>query len=218
MEGEVELLQRLTECIVTYDVDNVHQVCEDALNAGIPVHKIVSDGLSRGMEIVGRKYEAGECFLAQLIMAGETMKEAMKILEPHFTPGDGVGSPGRVVLGTVKGDLHDLGKNLVALFLRAAGFQVVDLGIDVSAEQFIQAAEKHKPDVLGMSSLLTTSLPQMQTVVKELEKSGIRRNVKVILGGAPVSPQFGREIGSDAVAKDALDGVNICRTWTNSAT
>lgn len=216
MGSVVELLQRLSECVVTYDVENVQKACENALNAGISPYKAVSDGLSRGMEIVGRKYEAGECFLAELLIAGETMKEAMKILEPRFSPGESVESRGRVVIGTVRGDLHDLGKNLVTLLLRAAGFQVVDLGIDVSSEQFVRAVEDHKADVLGMSALLTTTILEMQTVIKELEKAGLKRNVKVILGGAPISQQFGREIGSDAVGKDAVDGVNICKTWSGS--
>jgi len=216
MGNEVELLQRLSECVVTYDVENVQKACENALNAGISPHRVVSDGLSRGMEIVGRKYEAGECFLVELLMAGETMKEAMKILEPHFSPGESVESRGRVVIGTVRGDLHDLGKNLVALLLRAAGFQVVDLGIDVSSDQFVRAVEGSKADVLGMSALLTTSISEMRTVIEKLEEARLRRNVKVILGGAPISQQFGREIGSDAVGKDAVDGVNICKIWSES--
>ena len=208
---EAILLEKLRDCITNCDTQGVQGACEDALNAGIQPYKAISNGLSKGMEIVGQKYENGEFFLAELLMAGETMKEAMKILGPHLTSGD-VKSLGTVVLGTVKGDLHDLGKSLVKMLLEAAGFQVVDLGIDVPTEQFIEAIKDKNADILAMSALLTTSMPEMQTVIRKFEAE-LRRKIKIIIGGAPITSEYGAEIGADAVGKDAIDGVNICKEW-----
>jgi corrinoid protein of di/trimethylamine methyltransferase len=215
MSSEEEILKRLRDCVVTFDSENVPKACEDALAAGIPAYEAIANGLSRGMEIVGQKYEAKECFLADLIMAGETMKEGMKILKPHLGTGD-LSAMGTVVIGTVKGDLHDIGKDIIATLLEAAGFQVVDLGVDVSAEEFVRAVGNHKADILGMSALLTTTMPEMQLVIRELEKAGLRGQLNVIIGGAAISPEYAREIGADAVGKDAVDGVNICKTWSGS--
>lgn len=215
MSSEKEILRRLTDCVVTFDSENVSKACEEALEAGIPAYEAITNGLSRGMEIIGRKYEAKDCFLADLIMAGETMKEGMKILQPHLRTGD-LSAIGAVVIGTVRGDLHDIGKDIVATLLEAAGFQIIDLGIDVSAEEFVRAVGNHKADVLGMSALLTTTMGEMKMVIKELENAGLRSKVKTIIGGAPISAEYGRAIGADAVGKDAVDGVNICKTWSSS--
>ena len=215
MSSEKEILKRLRDCVVTFDSENVPKACQDALAAGIPAYEAIANGLSRGMEIVGQKYEAKECFLADLIMAGETMKEGMKLLKPHLGTGD-LGAMGTVVIGTVKGDLHDIGKDIVATLLEAAGFQVVDLGVDVSAEEFVRGVGNHKADILGMSALLTTTMPEMQLVIRELEKAGLRGQLNVIIGGAAISSEYAREIGADAVGKDAVDGVNICKTWSGS--
>lgn len=215
MSSEKEILKRLRDCVVAFDSEDVPKACEDALAAGIPAYEAIVNGLSRGMEIIGRKYEAKECFLADLIMAGETMKEGMEILKPHLGMGD-LSAMGAVVIGTVKGDLHDIGKDIVVTLLEAAGFQVVDLGVDVSAEEFVRAVGNHKADILGMSALLTTTMPEMQLVIRELEKAGLRRQLNVIIGGAAISPEYAREIGADGVGKDAVDGVNICKTWSGS--
>ncbi len=164
------------------------------------------------MEEVGRKFEAGEFFLSELMMASEVMKEGMKILEPHIKKGT-VRNLGKVIAGTVEGDLHDIGKNLFVTLLRAAGFEVVDLGVDVKAEDFIKAIRKEKPDILAMSALLTLTLQGIENVIRTLEKSGLRRKVKVIVGGAPVTPQFGRKARVDFAADSAVQGVNKCREW-----
>ena len=213
MTGEEEILQRLRDSVATFDSENVQKTCEDALAAGIPAFKAIEDGLSKGMEIIGRKYETGECFLAELITAGETMKQGMKILEPHLKKGGGTEATGKVVIGTVRGDLHDLGKNIVVILLEAAGFQVIDLGINVSPEQFVRAVGEHKANILGMSALLTTTLAEMSSVIKELERTKLRNQVKVIIGGAPISAEYARQIGADAASRDAVKGVNICKKW-----
>ena len=212
MVDEREILNRLRDSIVNFDIEGVREACKDAVESGIPPYRAVIDGMAKGMEIVGQKYEANEYFLAELIMAGETMKEGMKILEPHLKAGD-VKATGRVVIGTVKGDLHDIGKNIVVTLLKAAGFDVIDLGIDVPAEKFVEAVKNNSPDIVAMSALLTTTMTEMENIIKELEKAGLRDKVKVIIGGAPITPDYARKIGADAAAKDAVEGVKICKEW-----
>ena len=213
MSTEKEVLAKLRDAIVNLDIDGVKKAAEEALAAGIPAYKAVIDGMAKGMEIVGQKYEDGEYFLAELIMAGETMKEGMAVLEPHLKVGD-IKTAGKVVIGTVRGDLHDIGKNVVATLLKAANFEVIDLGVDISAEQFIETVKKENPDILAMSALLTTTMIEMENVMKALEKEGLRDKVKVIIGGAPITPEYAKKIGADAAAKDAVEGVRICTEWT----
>ncbi|RJS76074.1 cobalamin-binding protein [Candidatus Bathyarchaeota archaeon] len=213
MSTEKEVLAKLRDAIVNLDIDGVKKAAEEALAAGIPAYKAVVDGMAKGMEVVGQKYEDGEYFLAELIMAGETMKEGMTVLEPHLKAGD-IKTAGKVVMGTVRGDLHDIGKNVVATLLKAANFEVIDLGVDISAEQFIETVKKENPDILAMSALLTTTMIEMENVMKALEKEGLRDKVKVIIGGAPITPEYAKKIGADAAARDAVEGIRICTEWT----
>jgi len=212
MPNEEEILAKLRDAIVNLDVEAVQKAAKEALEAGIPAYKAVVEGMAKGMEIVGQKYEAGEYFLAELIMAGETMKEGMAILEPHLKAGD-IKTAGKVVIGTVRGDLHDIGKNIVVTLLKAANFEVIDLGVDVSPEQFVEAVKKHNPQILAMSALLTTTMIEMESVIESLKKSGLRDKVKIIIGGAPITPEYAKKIGADAAAKDAVEGVRICSEW-----
>lgn len=209
---EADILDRLRDCIVNLDISGVQKACKDALATGIKPYRAIMDGMAKGMDIVGQKYEEKSYFLAELIMAGEVMKEGMKILEPHLKSEDLKGK-GRVVIGTVAGDLHDIGKNIVVNLLKAAGFDVIDLGVDVSVQRFFEAVREHKPDILGMSALLTTTMKEMELVIKEIEKAGLRGKVKTIIGGAPITPEFAEKIGADAAAGDAVKGVNICKEW-----
>ena len=211
---EEEILAKLRDCIVNLDIDNIQKVCREAIEAGIPAYKAITDGMAKGMDIVGQKYENNEYFLAELIMAGEVMKEGMKILEPYLKTGE-IETLGKVVIGTVRGDLHDIGKNIVITLLRSAGFEVIDLGTDVSPEAFVEAVRKNKPDVVAMSALLTTTMIEMKNVIKALEEAGLRDKLKIIIGGAPITPEFAREIGADAAARDAVEGVNICKSWVS---
>ena len=213
--GASDILQRLKDGVVNLDTEGTQKACIEALESEIPPYKAVSEGMGWGMKIVGEKYEAGEYFLSELIMAAEVMKDGMKILEPHLKAGD-VEIVGRVAIGTVKGDLHDIGKNLVATLLEAAGFAVTDLGVDVPAEKFISAIREHQTDILAMSTLLTTTMTGMDVVIRETERTGLRRKVKIIIGGAPITPEYARKIGADAAAKDAVEAVNICKTWMES--
>jgi len=210
-----EILTRLRDAIVNLDIEGVQKAAKDALEAGIPAYKAVIDGMAKGMEIVGQKYEDGEYFLAELIMAGETMKEGMAVLEPHLKAGD-MKTAGKVVIGTVRGDLHDIGKNVVVTLLKAANFDVIDLGVDVSAEQFVEAVKKHNPDIVAMSALLTTTMIEMENIIEELKKNGLRDKVKVIIGGAPITPEYAEKIGADAAARDAVEGVRICGEWVKA--
>ena len=212
MSKEEEILTRLRDAIVNLDIEGVQKAAKDALEAGIPAYKAVIDGMAKGMEIVGQKYEDGEYFLAELIMAGETMKEGMAVLEPHLKAGD-MKTAGKVVIGTVRGDLHDIGKNVVVTLLKAANFDVIDLGVDVSPEQFVEAVKKHEPNIVAMSALLTTTMIEMESVIKSLKEAGLRDKVKVIIGGAPITPEYAEKIGADAAAKDAVEGVRICTEW-----
>ena len=209
---EEEILGKIRDAIVNLDIDGVQNACKEAIEAGIPAYKAVTDGMAEGMVIVGEKYENNEYFLAELIMAGETMKEGMIVLEPHLKSGD-LKKIGKVVIGTVRGDLHDIGKNVVATLLGAAGFDIVDLGVDVPSEKFVQAIKESNPDILGMSALLTTTMIEMESVIKALKEAGVKDKVKIIIGGAPITQEYADKIGADAAARDAVQGVNICKSW-----
>lgn len=212
MPSEKAILTGLRDAIVNLDIEGAKKASEDALVAGIPAYRAVIEGMAKGMEIVGQKYEDGEYFLAELIMAGETMKEGMIVLEPHLKTGD-IKSPGKVVIGTVRGDLHDIGKNVVVTLLKAANFDIVDLGVDITAEQFVEAVKENNPDIVAMSALLTTTMIEMESVVKSLEKAGLRKKVRIIIGGAPITAEYAKRIGADAAARDAVEGVRTCNQW-----
>jgi len=212
MANKEEILGKIRDAIVNLDIDNIGRLCEEAVRAGVPAYEVVMEGMAKGMEIVGEKYERNEYFLAELIMAGETMKEGMKVLEPYLKAGE-LKKIGKVVIGTVRGDLHDIGKNIVATLLSAAGFDVIDLGVDVPPEKFVEAVRENSPDIVGMSALLTTTMVEMEDIIKELKKAGLRDKVKVIIGGAPITREFAEKIGADAAARDAVEGVNICKSW-----
>jgi 5-methyltetrahydrofolate--homocysteine methyltransferase len=209
---EAEILERLRDSVVNLDIEGVKKACQDALAQGIPPIKAITEGMAKGMEIVGQRYEAKEYFLAELVMSGEVMKEGMKILSPHIKDSD-VKKMAKAVVGTVKGDLHDIGKNIFATLMMAAGFEVVDLGVNISPEQFVEAVRNHKPRILGISALLTVTMQELENVIKELRKANLRNQVKVIVGGAPLTEEYAKKIGADAYAPDAVAGVNICKKW-----
>jgi 5-methyltetrahydrofolate--homocysteine methyltransferase len=214
MVSEDEILSNLQDAIVNLDIEGVKRASEEALSSGFPAYKAVVDGMAKGMEIVGQKYEDGEYFLAELIMAGETMKEGMMVLEPHLKAGD-IKIAGKVIIATVRGDLHDIGKNVVVTLLKAANFEIIDLGVDIKAEQFVEAVKEYNPDIVAMSALLTTTMIEMEAVVKKLKEAGLRENIKIIIGGAPITPEYAKKIGADAAAKDAVEGVRKCNEWVN---
>lgn len=187
------------------DVEEVRRNVKEALDSGVEPLKIV-EALSEALEEVGRKYEKREYFLSDLIMAGVLATEATKILEPHLVK-TGRKTLGKVVIGTVKGDIHDIGKNIVVMMLYANGFEVTDLGVDVPAERFAEAVKKEEPQILGLSALLTSTIGEMRNVIQVLEKEGVRGKVKVVVGGRPVTREFAEEIGADGYGRDAVEAV-----------
>lgn len=202
----------IRDSLIGLDIEATKLACRGALKAGLDPFRILNEALAPALNEVGRKFEDGEYFLAELIMAGEIMKESMKILERSMI----TSKPevrGSVVIGTVSGDLHSIGKDIVVTLLRANGLQVYDLGVDVPVEKFIVEVKGKRPDILAMSALLTTSMPEMMKTIKALEGAGIRSGLKIIIGGSPVSPEFAREIGADVASRDAVEGVNICLEW-----
>ncbi len=212
MADESEILGKLRDAIVALDIPGLQEACEETITAGVPAYRAVIEGMAKGMEIVGQKYEEGEYYLAELIMAGETMREGMAVLGSHLTAGE-VSRAGKAIIGTVKGDLHDIGKNVFLTLLRAANYEVIDLGVDVSPEGFLEAVKEHSPDILAMSALLTTTMVEMENVIAKLESEGVREGLKVLIGGAPITDDYAQKIGADAAARDAVDGVRIVNGW-----
>jgi len=206
-----ELFGEIKSALVEFEVDLLKVKAQEALDQGVEAEKIISI-LAEGMDVVGERYQAGEYFVTSLIIAGETMKEALEVLEPHLS-GQGGAKRGKLVMATVAGDIHDIGKNIFTTLMGTAGFEVIDLGVDVSAEAIVAAVEEHGPDILGLSALLTTNLEQFPLIVEMLEKEGLRNGVKIVVGGATVTDEFAEGVGVDALAKSAVEGVNICKAW-----
>jgi len=209
-----DYLQKIKECLVNMDLEGAKENAKKALEAGANPQDIISRGIAEGMDIVGRKFEEGEYFLSELLVAGEIAKEILKILNPYIKSGEvKLKKLGKVVIGTVRGDLHDIGKNIVAMMLNAAGFEVIDLGADVPPEKFVEAARENDANIVAMSALLSVTMPEMKVVIEELRKAGLRDKVKVIVGGAPVTEKYAKEIGADGYGENAIEGVKICKSW-----
>lgn len=206
----MDVLQKISEELQKGNYQEVPKLVQQALDAKIPPAKILSDGLVAGMDIVGDKFRRDELFMPEVLISAKAMQAGMDILRPKLIEA-GAKLAGTIVLGTVKGDLHDIGKNLVGMLLEGAGFQVIDLGIDVSSDKFVEAAKTHKPNVVGLSALLTTTMPRMKEVIESLVEAGIRKTVKVVIGGAPVTEKFAKDIGADGYAPDAASAVEKTR-------
>ncbi|RLE65754.1 MAG: cobalamin-binding protein [Thermoprotei archaeon] len=209
----MEIFNEIKKNMVELDDVKVKQLIEEALKKGVSPTEIVEKSLRPAMVEIGELFEKGEYFLAELVVAGDIFKEVMdELLLPALRKsGAEIEKLGTVVIGTVKGDLHDIGKSIVASMLRAAGFEVIDLGVDVSPEKFVEAVKKYNANIVGLSALLTTTMLEMKNVIEELKKAGLRDKVKVIVGGAPVTPEFAKEIGADAYARDAVEAVEVCK-------
>ena len=206
-----EALKTLKDALLSFNVEDVRREILNSMTLGVPIERLIETS-SEAMGEVGRRYEAGELFVTDLIVAGETMKEASSMLKPYIH-GNQVSKLGKIVLATVSGDIHDIGKNILSTLLTAAGFDVLDLGIDVPADVIVKAVKSSGARILGLSALLTTNLEQIPIVVKELEKEGIRKDVKVIVGGATVTEDYACRAGVDGYAKTAIAGVEICEKW-----
>lgn len=204
------MLEELKRAVLSGDDERAAELTKKALKEGIEPGKVLNEALIPAMEIVGREYEEGERYVPEMLISAEAMKAAMGVLRPRLVE-TGVRLKGKVVIGTVEGDLHDIGKNLVAMMLEGAGFEVIDLGVEVTAERFVQAVREHKPDVLGMSALLTTTMIHMPEVIEALKEAGLREEVKVIVGGAPVTQEYAEKIGADGYAPDAANAVAVVK-------
>ncbi len=211
MERE-KYLASLQESIVNLDFNAVVEVAKEAMDAGVDPHIAITEGMVPGMTIVGDKFESGEYFLSELVVAGEVMKEGLKVINPYIK-GDSAKRLGKVVIATVEGDAHDLGKNIVTTLLRVHNFEVVDLGQNVPTDKIIDAVKERKPDILGLSALLTVTMPKMGEAIAALKVADLREKIKVIVGGSPVTSEFAESIGADHCAVNALEGIKKCMEW-----
>ncbi len=208
------VLSEIAEKLVKGDAPVVKTLTEKALSQNIPAVNILNDGLVSGMNIVGEKFKNNEFFSPEVLIAARAMKAGMEIIKPLLVEAK-VKSRGKVIMGTVKGDLHDIGKNIVSMMLEGAGFEIVNLGADMTIEKITAQMEKDPPDVLGMSALLTTTMVYMGEVVEALEKAGTRDRVKVIIGGAPITQAYADEIKADGYAPDAASAVDLVKGLLN---
>jgi 5-methyltetrahydrofolate--homocysteine methyltransferase len=202
-------IKDIYEGVLSFQVDKVKELTQAELDAGTDVQSILNDGLISAMDEVGRKFSEGILFVPEMLMSAQAMKGGLEILKPHLTE-EVSHSRGTVVIGTVKGDLHDIGKNLVAMMLEGAGLTVVDLGVDIEAEKFVVAAKDNKADIVAMSALLTTTMPAMETTIKAIKEAGL--TAKCIIGGAPVTEAFANKIGADGHSDDAPGAVELVRS------
>jgi 5-methyltetrahydrofolate--homocysteine methyltransferase len=202
---------RIAEALQTGDAAAVADLTRQAIDAGAEAREVLDEGLIAGMNVIGDRFRRHEIFLPDVLLAAKAMYAGLDLLKPMLEQA-GTAGLGKVVIGTVQGDLHDIGKNLVGIMLRGAGFEVIDLGNDVSPERFVTAAREAGAQLIGMSALLTTTMPMMKAVVARLQEENLRGEIKTIVGGAPLSEAYAREIGADAYAYDAAHAVDQVRT------
>ncbi|UCH20007.1 MAG: corrinoid protein [Deltaproteobacteria bacterium] len=188
----------------------IQRLVQSAIEEKTSLEDILNSGLIAAMDVVGQKFSDGQIFVPEMLASAFTMKKGLDIVKPIIKGADNK-SIGTIVMGTVKGDLHDIGKNLFCMMLEGAGFKVIDLGIDLTVEKVVQQVRKIKPDILGLSALLTTTMPEMKRVIEELKINGLRDSVKVIVGGAPVSANFAKKIGADGYGEDAAEAVQLSK-------
>jgi 5-methyltetrahydrofolate--homocysteine methyltransferase len=203
----MDILEQIAQALREGDDQQAGRLAAEALAAGVPAGDVLQKGLVAGMNVVGEQFRQREIFLPDVLLSARAMYAGLAVLKPHLAA-EGVASRGKVVIGTVKGDLHDIGKNLVGIMLKGAGFEVIDLGHDVAPEAFVDAAVREGAPLIGMSALLTTTMTRMKDVVALLRERGLAGKVRTIVGGAPVSAEFAREIGADDYACDAATAVD----------
>ncbi len=203
--------QQITQAVINGRAPETERLINEAIASGTKPVELINQGLIAGMEVVADRFKNNEIYVPEVLIAARAMNAGLAIVKPLVSESD-LQPIGKVIIGTVKGDLHDIGKKLVAMMLEGAGFDVVDLGIDVSPERFVEAVREHQPHILGMSALLTTTMPAMAQTIKFLVEKGLRDQVKVIIGGAPITDAFAQEIGADAYAPDAGSAVDVAKS------
>jgi 5-methyltetrahydrofolate--homocysteine methyltransferase len=209
-----EILEEISAAIIEGDLDEIEDLTEDALDDGLTAEEILNKGLMPGMDHVGVEFRVGNMFVPEVLRSAKTMQISMDILNPLLAE-SGTKMAGKVLLGTVKGDLHDIGKNLVGMMCEGAGFEVKDIGKDVAPEGFVEAVKEFEPDVVGMSALLTTTMRAMESTIKVLEEAGLRDKVKIMIGGAPVTQAFADQIGADGYASNAAAAAELAKQYTS---
>ena len=211
----MDIKNRLFDAVIAGDAPLVEQVTRQALADDVNPEALVNESMIPAMDSVGERFQAGEFFIPELMIAARAMKAGMALIRPLLAA-RGARSAGRVVIGTVFGDQHDIGKNLVASMLEGGGFEVIDLGFDVAPQSFVQAVSEHRADILGMSSLLTTTMPAMRQVIDEIEAADLRGTTKIMIGGAPITQRFADEIGADGYADNAGSAVSMARSLSET--
>ncbi|ADL11901.1 corrinoid protein [Acetohalobium arabaticum] len=200
----------IAEAVIDGDEERVEELTQNLVDEGEEPSEIIKEGLVAGMDVVGDRFKAEEMFVPQVLIAAEAMAKGMDIVKPLLADDD-TSSEGLVLMATVEDDLHDIGKNLASMLLEGSGFNVIDLGTDIPPEEFVEGVKEHEPDIVGMSSLLTTTMPNMESTIEALEEAGIRDEVKIMVGGAPVSQEFADEIGADAYAPDGSTASDLAK-------
>ena len=197
-----ELLEKMAIALIAGNAAEVTSLTQQALDGGATARDVLDNGLLAGMDVVGKRFKAGDMFIPEVLLCARTMHAAMDILKPFLSEGDQAGA-GTVVIGTVEGDLHDIGKNLVSMMLQGGGFKVIDLGTNIKPQDFVAAVKEHNPQIVGMSALLTTTMPKMEETIDAMKEAGVRDQVKIMAGGAPVTQDFIEKIGADAYGANA---------------
>jgi len=200
--------EKMSDAVINGKQDLVGELTQKAVDEGINPNEIIENGLINGMNVVGKRFKAGDMFVPEVLMSAKAMKSGMNIVKPLLVEGER-SAAGKVLLGTVSGDLHDIGKNLVGMLMESGGLEIVNLGTDIDPAEFAEKVREHKPDVLGMSALLTTTMLAMRDTIEVLEEEGLREDVKIMVGGAPVTQEFADEIGADGWAPDAASAKDL---------
>jgi len=211
-----EVLSKLSTAVIEGEREDAAKWTEDALSDGLEAQVVLNEGLMPGMDYVGVEFRAGNMYVPEVLRSARAMQASMDLLKPLLVEG-GVEMLGKVLLGTVKGDMHDIGKNLVSMMCEGAGFEVKDLGKDVAPDEFVSAIKEFEPDILGMSALLTTTMRAMEQTIKALQEAGVRDSVKIMIGGAPVTQSFADQIGADGYASNAAAAVDLAKEFVGAA-
>jgi 5-methyltetrahydrofolate--homocysteine methyltransferase len=210
------ILEKIATSVLEGDAEQAAKLVKKALDEGLPPGEIMDNGLLVGMTEVGVRFRAGDMFVPEVLMSAEAMQAGTTLLRPLLAAA-GVKQVGKVILGTVKGDLHDIGKNLVAMMCEGSGFEVIDIGFNVDPEKFVEAVKQHQPQVIGMSAMLTTTMRAMGYTIKALEEAGLRDRVKIMVGGAPVDGEFAKRIGADGYGSNAPAGAELAKKFATEA-
>lgn len=200
----------LAQSVIEGNADRVKDLSKSLLDAGSDPLEIINQGLIAGMNVVGARFKAMEMFVPEVLMSAKAMSTGVDVVKPQIADQE-VQTAGKLIIGTVKNDLHDIGKNLVAMMVESSGFEVINLGIDIAPDQFVEAIKKHQPDVVGLSALLTNTLPYMKDTIDAIQEAGLRDQVKVIIGGAPVTQEYADRIGADGYAPEAASAADLCK-------